>query len=107
MTITSATPAKVGDMVLVTGKVTTNKDFGSGSVLIAGNFSNSSGTMVPGTSTITFTGAGKSVSGSSAKNFYNLVINSGASVAHTNGGAITISADFTNNGALARAPPTV
>ena len=30
LTITSATPAKVGDMVLVTGKVTTNKDFGSG-----------------------------------------------------------------------------
>lgn len=30
LTITTATPAKLGDTVLVTGKVTTNKDFGAG-----------------------------------------------------------------------------
>jgi len=30
LTVTTATPAKLGDTVLVTGRVTTNKDFGAG-----------------------------------------------------------------------------
>ena len=30
LTITTTTPAKLGDTVLVTGNVTTNKDFGAG-----------------------------------------------------------------------------
>jgi hypothetical protein len=30
LTVTTTTPAKVGDTVLVTGSVTTNKDFGAG-----------------------------------------------------------------------------
>jgi len=30
LTVTTATPAKLGDTVLVTGKITTNKDFGAG-----------------------------------------------------------------------------
>lgn len=30
MTITTAMPAKLGDTVLVTGNVATNKDFGAG-----------------------------------------------------------------------------
>lgn len=30
LTVTTATPAKVGDLVLVTGKVSTNRDFGAG-----------------------------------------------------------------------------
>lgn len=75
---------------------TGNKDFGAGDVTILGNFSNSGGTMVPGTTTIFFNGGG-TISGSSAKNFFNLSIGNLVSVSHT-AGNLTLSGSFTNNG---------
>ncbi len=61
--------------------------------------------MNGGTSTVTFTGNACSMIGSSAKNFYNLQINLGASVTHNSGGGnIHIANSFINSGILSEGP---
>jgi len=81
--------------------------FGSTTTTIANAFSKTAGTMDGGTSTIIFTGspgAGLGIVGGSAKNFFNLQINSGANIstASTAGNNITINGNFTNNGTFAQ-----
>ncbi len=79
-------------------------DFTTSVITINNTLSNSSGTMTPGTSTIIFTGSAGSIIGSSAKNFYNLQINSDANISHTSGrGNIHIDNSFLNNGTFTEA----
>lgn len=56
----------------------------------------SAAAFVPGGSTVTFTGASPSISGSFGSTFNNIVINSGASFSSSNN--LTINGSFTNNG---------
>ncbi|UAY50709.1 hypothetical protein [Ferruginibacter albus] len=83
---------------LTTGNTGVTTAFGTSTTTIAGNFSVGGGTMDGGTSTIIFTGASKSLQGSTAKNFYNLQINNGASLTQTAGTSVTVSNSYTNNG---------
>jgi len=78
--------------------------FGSTTTTIANTLSKTSGnTMDPGTSTIIFTGAAGSLAGANAKVFYNLQINSGASITHGSGaGNITIDGNYTNDGTFSQ-----
>ena len=76
-------------------------NFSAPVMTIANNLSNSGGTMIPGTSTIVFTGAAGAMTGSSAKNFYNLQINNGAVITHNaGGGSIHVANGMLNNGTL-------
>src|SRR5262249_51447151 len=84
------------DLTLNNAGATTS--FGSTSTTISHNLATSGGTMDGGTSTITFTGNPGTISGANAKNFNNLVINSGASISNTTGGNTTIGNDYTNSG---------
>lgn len=70
---------------------------GSASISL-NSFANNGSTssFVPGGSTVTFTGASPSISGSSGSTFNNIVINSGASFSSTNN--LTVNGSFTNNG---------
>ncbi|HSB09838.1 MAG TPA: HYR domain-containing protein [Blastocatellia bacterium] len=77
--------------------------FGATSTTIGGNFVTTAGTMNGGTSTITFTGNPGSISGASAKNFNNLVVNAGAVITNTTGGDTNIANDYTNNGSFTQA----
>jgi hypothetical protein len=75
---------------------TTN--FSNTSTTVAHNLTANSGTMDGGTSTITFTGNPGAIGGANAKNFNNLVINSGAVISNTTGGNINIANDYSNSG---------
>ncbi len=72
--------------------------FGTSSITISNILTRSGGTLDEGTSTFTFTGGSGQIAGSSAKVFYNLVINGGASITTSASGNFTVSNDFTNNG---------
>ena len=75
------------------------KSFGSSTSTIADTFSNSAGSMDGGTSTFIFSGNPGSIAGSSAKNFFNLQIASGASVTTTaTAGTINIKGNYSNAG---------
>ena len=78
--------------------------FGASATTIANTLTATAGTMNGGTSTIIFTGASGSIAGTNAKNFYNLQIDSGASISNSTGiGNITINNNFTNNGTFTQA----
>lgn len=79
-------------------------DFGSSSISIANTFSKTAGTMAGGTSSFTFTGLAGSIIGGSAKEFYDLTINGGASItaATTSGNNITIKHNYSNAGTFAQ-----
>jgi hypothetical protein len=79
-----------------------NKNLSAGTTTIAGTFKNTGGTMVPGTSTVVFTGASGIIDGAaSLKQFNNLQINSGASVTTAAGaGNIQVDGNFSNNGSF-------
>lgn len=82
---------------------TGTKNFGTSIVTIAGTFTKSAGTMDPGTGTIIFTGSAGAISGTGAKTFYDLQINSGAIITHDVGMKnITINNNFTNNGTFSQ-----
>ncbi|HYR75689.1 MAG TPA: Calx-beta domain-containing protein [Pyrinomonadaceae bacterium] len=78
--------------------------FGATTTTIANTFSRTSGTtMDPGTGTIIFTGAAGSIAGGSSKTFYNLQINSGASITQASGtGNVTINNNFANDGTFSQ-----
>ena len=77
-------------------------DLGTSSITIANVLSKTSGNnMNPGTSTVTFTGASGGISGANAKFLYDVVINNGASVSHTDGN-LTIRRNLTNNGTFSQ-----
>ncbi len=86
------------DLTIAIGSGVT-ADFGTSSLGIVHNLARTTGTgtMNPGTGTITFTGAPGSITGANAKTFYNLVIDSGANITN-DAGNLTIRRDFTNNG---------
>ena len=66
---------------------------------IQNNLVTSLGSMLAATdSTVIFTGAAGSISGAIAKQFYNLQINTGATISNSTGGDTTILNDYTNNG---------
>jgi hypothetical protein len=76
----------------------TSINFNNTTTTIANQFSKTAGPAVDlGTGTFIFTGTSGSITGSSAKTFYNFKINSAASLSH-DGGSLTIKNNFTNNG---------
>ncbi len=80
-------------------------DFGTSVIRIANTLSNSLGAMMPGTSTIIFTGSACTMIGTHAKNFWNLQVNAGATVTHTtSGGNIHILNSLVNDGTLTENP---
>jgi hypothetical protein len=80
-----------------------NKTLSNLSTSIANAFTNTGGTMVPGSGTVIFTGASGSIAGSSAKIFNNLEIDSGASISQASGtGNVTINGDYTNDGTFSQ-----
>jgi len=87
------------NLTLNNAGATTN--FGATTTTIGNDLVASAGTMDGGTSTLIFTGAGDnlgSISGSSAKNFYNLQINSPATISNSSGADITIKNNYVNGG---------
>ncbi len=76
--------------------------FGSSLITISNSLATSAGTMSGGTSTITFAGTSGTISGANSKLFYNLVINTGASIVNSSGGNTTISGNFTNSGTFSQ-----
>ena len=78
-------------------------DFTNSTTTVGNSLSNSSGTMTPSTSTIIFTGATGSMTGSNTKYFYNLQINSGANITQNNVGVnVHVANGFLNNGTLSQ-----
>lgn len=73
-------------------------DFSTSTTTIAATLTANNGSMTAGTSKVILTGTGN-LAGGSNKNFYDLQINSGATITHTSGN-MTIAHDFTNNGTL-------
>jgi hypothetical protein len=82
---------------------TTN--FGSTTDTIGNDLVATAGTMDGSTSTLIFTGATDnlgSISGAAAKNFFNLQINSPATITHNSGANITIENNYTNSGTFSQ-----
>lgn len=77
--------------------------FGSRTITVTNELSKTGGSMDPGTSTVVLAGSTGSITGSGAKDFYNLAIGSGANVVHNSGGNIDIGGSFTNNGTFTQA----
>ncbi|MFT4155808.1 hypothetical protein [Parafilimonas sp.] len=74
--------------------------FGTSVTTVTNQF-NDAATMDGGISTVILTGSAGTIIGTGAKRFYNLQINSGASINHkTGGGLIHIANSFINNGSL-------
>ncbi|HEU4836815.1 MAG TPA: tandem-95 repeat protein [Pyrinomonadaceae bacterium] len=76
-------------------------DFGNTTDTIGNDLVATAGTMDGSTSTLIFTGATDnlgSISGAAAKNFFNLQINSPATISHNSGANITIENNYTNSG---------
>jgi len=78
-------------------------DFGSTTITITHNFTNSAGTMNGNASTIIFTGNPGNILGNNSKNFYNIQLAAGASISHTGSGNIHVSNDFRNDGTFSQA----
>jgi predicted outer membrane repeat protein len=80
--------------------------FGSTTTTIGNDLIAAAGTMDGSTSTIIFTGVtdnAGAIGGAAAKNFFNLQVNSPATISHTAGGNITIENNYTNAGAFSQA----
>lgn len=96
----SSTESISGNTTFYDLKLLNTVDFTNSITTIANNLSNS-GSIIPGTSTVIFTGSAGSIIGTSAKNFYNLQINNGASILHTTSiGNIHVDNSFINNGSF-------
>ena len=89
---------------LTTGTSTTNYNLANNATYtIAGNITRTAGTFVPGTSTVVMMGSGKQLAGAGAHTYYNLTVNSGASVTNQSGaGNLTIQKDLTVSGSFAQ-----
>lgn len=81
-------------------------NFGAGTTTVDNNLSAAGGTMDGGASTVVFTGVGDNagaITGGSAKNFFNLKVNSPATITHgAGGGSLTIENNFDNAGTFAQ-----
>jgi hypothetical protein len=80
--------------------------FGTTTTTVGNDLVATAGTMDGSASTIIFTGTGDnagSISGAAAKNFFNLQINSPATISNTTGANITIENNYTNAGTFSQA----
>src|SRR5262249_32048160 len=92
------------NLTLNNGGATTN--FGTTTTTIGNDLVATAGTMDGGTSTMIFTGTGDnagSIGGANPKNFWNLQINSPATISNTTGGNITIENNYSNAGTFNQA----
>jgi predicted outer membrane repeat protein len=93
------------NLTLNNAGATTN--FGTTTTTVGNDLTATAGTMEGGTSTVIFTGVTDntgSIAGVGGKHFYNLQINSPATISHSAGGSITIENDYANAGTFAQAP---
>jgi len=101
-TLTGNTP--FFNLTLNNPGATTN--FGSTTTTIGNDLVTTAGTMDGSSSTIIFTGVTDnlgSISGAAAKNFFNLQVNSPATISNTTGGNTTIENNYVNDGAFTQA----
>lgn len=91
------------NLTLNNAGATTN--FGSTTTTVGNDLAVTAGTMNGSTSTLIFTGTGDnagSIGGVGAKNFYNLQVNSPATISNSAGGDVTITNNYSNAGTFSQ-----